>query len=40
MDKLKKGRLSLRSAEHLWKRRRPRKQLQQCFFKDPFKAAK
>ena len=39
MDKLKKRRRVLRSAEHSRKRRWRRKQLQNCFFKDPFKTA-
>ena len=40
MDELKKRRRVLRSGEHSRKRRWHRKQLQHCFFKDPFKIAK
>ena len=39
-DELKKRRQVFRSAEHSRKRRWCRKQLQHCFFKDPFKTAK
>ena len=40
MGELKKRRQVLKSAEHSRKKRWHRKQLQDCFFKDPFKTAK
>ena len=40
MEELKKRRRVLMSVEHSRKKRWRRKQLQRCFFEDPFKAAK